>query len=132
MTGDWDITSEEQLEFDEIFAVAITLGIRNKKKKAEKVEKILECGTKAIKPLLYTVECYIADLSRSEEQIDRRTDFVSDIIVQIGPKAIATLNEIAHNGDVNIYINDLAREIIKKIRDEYQINLVVSQTQNFI
>ena len=24
--------------------------------------KILECGTKAIKPLLYTVECYIADL----------------------------------------------------------------------
>jgi hypothetical protein len=88
----------------------------------------LNCWTasKAIKPLLYTVECYIADSSRSEEQIDRRTDLVSDIIVQIGPKAIPTLIEIAHNGNVNFYINDLAREIIKKIWDEYQINPVVS------
>lgn len=39
MTGGWGITSEEQPKFDEIFAVAITLGIKNKKKKAEKVEK---------------------------------------------------------------------------------------------
>jgi hypothetical protein len=46
MSGSWGITPEEQPEFDEIFAVAITLGIRNKKKKAEKVEKILECCTK--------------------------------------------------------------------------------------
>jgi len=67
-----------------------------------------------------------------DEQIDRRTDLVSDIIVQIGPKAIPTLIGIAHNGYVNIYINDLAKEIIKKIGDEYQINLVVSQIQNFI
>jgi hypothetical protein len=29
-------------EFDAIFAVAITLGIRNKKKKAEKVKSILD------------------------------------------------------------------------------------------
>lgn len=32
MSGDWNISSEEQPEFDDIFAVAITLGIRNKKK----------------------------------------------------------------------------------------------------
>ena len=57
---------------------------------------------------------------------------VSDVIVQIGPKAIPTLIEITHNGYVNSYINDLAREIIKKIGDEYQINLVVSQIQNII
>ena len=36
MSDGWGITSEEQPEFNEIFAVAITLGIRNKKKKAEK------------------------------------------------------------------------------------------------
>ena len=35
MLGDWGITSEEQPEFNDIFEVAITLGIRNKKKKAE-------------------------------------------------------------------------------------------------
>ena len=35
MTGGWNITPEEQPEFNDIFEVAITLGIRNKKKKAE-------------------------------------------------------------------------------------------------
>jgi|LGVF01.2.fsa_nt_gb hypothetical protein len=37
MLGNWGITLEELPEFDTIFAVAITLGLRNKKKKAEKV-----------------------------------------------------------------------------------------------
>jgi HEAT repeat protein len=119
MSGGWGITSEELPEFNEIFGVAITLGIRDKKKKAEKVKKLLEWGTKAIKPLLYTVECYIADSSSSDEQIERRADLVSDVIVQIGPKAIPTLIEIAYNGNVNI--NELAKEIIKKIGDKYQI-----------
>ena len=40
MLGGWGITLEQQPEFDEIFAVAITLGIRNRKKKAEKVKKL--------------------------------------------------------------------------------------------
>ena len=126
MTGGWGITPEEQPEFDEIFAVAITLGIRNKKKKAEKVAKLLDKGSTAIKPLLYTVECYIADSSRSDEQIDRRTDLVSDVIIQIGPKAIPNLSEVAHNGNVSIFINDLARWLIKKIGDEYQIEQIQS------
>ena len=121
MSGGLGITSEELAEFNEIFEGAITLGIRNKKKKAEKVKKILDWGTKAIKPLLYTVECWIADPSRSDEQIDRRADLVSEVIVQIGPEAIPTLIEIAYNWNVNIYINELAKEIIKKIGDEYQI-----------
>jgi hypothetical protein len=121
MSSGWGITPEELPEFDEIFAVAITLGIRNKKKKAEKVKRLLDWGTKAIKPLLYTVECYVASSSSSDEQIDRRADLVSDVIVQIGPKAIPTLIEIAYNWGVNIYINDLARWLIKKIGDEYQI-----------
>jgi hypothetical protein len=90
MSGGWGVTSEEQPEFNEIFGVAITLGIRDKKKKAEKVKRLLDWGTKAIKPLLYTVECYIADSSSSDEQIERRADLVSDVIVQIGPKAIPT------------------------------------------
>jgi HEAT repeat protein len=111
---------------------AITLGIRNRKKKAEKVKKILEWGTKAIKPLLYTVECYIADSSSSDEQIDRRADFASDVIVQIGPKAIPTLIEIAHNGNVNIFINDLAMWLIKKIGDKYQIEPIKSILKNDI
>jgi len=81
MLGRWGIAPEEQPEFDAIFAVAITLGIRNKKKKAEKVKRLLEWGTKAIKPLLYTVECYIAYSSSSDEQIDRRADLASDVIV---------------------------------------------------
>ncbi|NQE45223.1 hypothetical protein C5S31_04275 [ANME-1 cluster archaeon GoMg2] len=38
MPGGWGITPEEQPEFDEIFAVAITLGIRDKKEKVEKVK----------------------------------------------------------------------------------------------
>ena len=109
MTGGWGISPEEQPEFDDIFAVAITLGIRNNKKKAEKVAKILDKGTTAIKPLLYTVECYIAVSSSTDDQIDRRADLVSDVIVQIGPKTIPTLIEFAHNGNVNIYIIDLAR-----------------------
>ena len=67
-------------EFDDIFAVAITLGIRNKKKKVEKVEKILDWGTKAIKTLLYTVECYIADSSCSDEQMHRSADLTSEVI----------------------------------------------------
>jgi len=46
MTGGWGITPEELPEFDEIFAVAITLGIGNKKKKAEKVKKIKKIGDK--------------------------------------------------------------------------------------
>ena len=121
MSGGWGITSEELPEFNEIFEVAIALGIRNKKKKAEKVKKLLDWGTKAIKPLLYTVECYIASSSSSDEQIDKRADLASDVIVQIGPKAIPTLIEIASNCHVNIYINDLARWLIKKIGDEYQI-----------
>ncbi|KAF5429149.1 hypothetical protein C5S39_09425 [Candidatus Methanophagaceae archaeon] len=121
MTGGWGISPEEQPEFDDIFAVAITLGIRNKNKKAEKVAKILDNGTAAINPLLYTVECYIAVSSSTDDQIDRRADLVSDVIVQIGPKAIPTLIEIAHNGNVTIFINDLARRLIKKIGDEYQI-----------
>jgi hypothetical protein len=119
MSGSWGITSEELPEFNEIFGVAITLEIRDKKKKAEKVKKLLDWGTKAIKPLLYTVECYIADSSSSDEQIERRADLVSDVIVQIGPKAIPTLIEIAYTWNVNI--NELAKEIIKKIGDEYQI-----------
>jgi len=85
------------------------------------VAKILDWGTTAIKPLLYTVECYIAASSSTDDQIDRRADLVSDVIVQIGPKAIPTLIEIAHNGNVNIYINNLARWLIKKLGDEYQI-----------
>jgi hypothetical protein len=36
MLGGWGITPEQQPEFDAIFAVAITLGIRNKKKKQKK------------------------------------------------------------------------------------------------
>ena len=115
MTGGWGISPEEQPEFDDIFAVAITLGIRNNKKKAEKVAKLLDWGTKAIKPPLYAVECYIVVSSSTDDQIDRRADLVSDVIVQIGPKAIPTLIEIAHNGKVNIYINDLARWLIKEI-----------------
>jgi hypothetical protein len=35
MSGSWGITPEEKPEFNDIFEVAITLGIRNKKKKAE-------------------------------------------------------------------------------------------------
>jgi len=124
MTGGWGITPEEQPEFNDIFAVALTLGIRNRKKKAEKVAKLLDKGTAAIKPLLYTVECYIAVSSSTDDQIDRRADLVSDVIVQIGPKAIPTLIEIAHNGNVNIFINDLARWLIKKIGDEYQIEQI--------
>ena len=46
MSGGWSITPGEQPEFDEIFAVAITLGIGNKKKKAEKVKKIKKIGDK--------------------------------------------------------------------------------------
>jgi hypothetical protein len=122
MSGGWGITSEEQPEFNDIFEVAITLGIRDKKKKAEKVKRLLDWGIKAIKPLLYTVECYIADSSSLDEQIERRADLVSDVIVQIGPKAIPTLIEIAYNWNVNI--NELAKEIIKKIGDEYQIESI--------
>jgi len=36
MLGDWSITLEELPEFDTIFAVAITLGLRNKKKKQKR------------------------------------------------------------------------------------------------
>jgi HEAT repeat protein len=132
MLGGWGITPEEQPEFDEIFAVAITLGIRNRKKKAEKVKKLLEWDTKAIKPLLYTVECYVADSSSSDEQIDRRADLASDVIVQMGPKAIPTLIEIAHNGNVNIFINELAMWLIKEIGDEYQIEPIKSISKNDI
>jgi hypothetical protein len=42
MLGDRGITAEDLPEFDAISAVAITLGIRNKKKKAEKVKSILD------------------------------------------------------------------------------------------
>jgi len=105
--------------------VAITLGIRNRKEKAEKVANLLDWGTTAIKPLLYTVECYIAISSSTDDQIDGIADLASDVIVQIGPKAIPTLIEIAHNGYVNIYITDLARRLIKKIGDEYQIEQII-------
>ena len=71
MTGGWGISPEEQPEFDDIFAVALTLGIRNRKEKAEKVAKLLDWGTTAIKPLLYTVECYIAISSSTDDQIDK-------------------------------------------------------------
>nr|QNO56742.1 hypothetical protein HGIILDEE_00031 [Methanosarcinales archaeon ANME-1 ERB7] len=37
MSGGMGITSEEQPEFNEIFAVTITLGIRNKKQKRGKI-----------------------------------------------------------------------------------------------
>lgn len=86
--------------------------------------ELLDWGTKAIKPLLYTVECYIADSSSTDDQIDRRADLAADVIVQIGPKAIPTLIEIAHNGNVTIFINDLARGLIKKLGDEYQIEQI--------
>jgi len=36
MTGGWGISPEEQPEFNDIFAVTITLGIRNKKKNRNK------------------------------------------------------------------------------------------------
>jgi len=68
----------------------------------------------------------MGDSSCSDEQIHRRADLASKVIVQIGPKAIPTLIEIANNENVNIYVNDLAKEIIKKIGDKNQINLVVS------
>ena len=86
--------------------------------------KLLDWGTTTIKLLLYTVECYIADSSRSDDQIDRRADLASDVIVQIGPKTIPTLIEIAYNWNVNIYTNELARGLIKKIGDEYQIKQI--------
>jgi hypothetical protein len=46
MSGGWGITPEQQPEFDAISAVAITLVIRNRKKKAEKVKKIKKIGDK--------------------------------------------------------------------------------------
>ncbi len=67
MTGGWGISPEEQPEFNDIFAGAITLGIRNNKKKTEKVAELLDKGTAAIKTLLYTVECYIADSSSTDD-----------------------------------------------------------------
>jgi hypothetical protein len=42
MLGNLGISSKEQPEFDAISAAAITLGIRNKKKKAEKVKSLLD------------------------------------------------------------------------------------------
>lgn len=118
LLGDWNVNKDEWKDFNEIFDVAITIGIRNRKKKAEKVKKLLDWGKKSIKPLLYTVECYIEDESSTDDQIDKRADLVSEVILQIGPKAIPELTEIAENCGVNVYINELAEDLIEKIKDK--------------
>lgn len=41
MSGDWDISPGEQPEFDEIFEIAITIGIRNKEKKKVYISDVI-------------------------------------------------------------------------------------------
>ncbi len=51
----------------------------------------------------------------SDDDIDERTEDVSDIILQIGKDALPDLNYLATNGSCNMYVNDWAQELIFKV-----------------
>jgi len=106
--------SKEEIErFHEVFDIAITLRDRHKKRRLAKMQKLVEYGRMAVRPLLYSMECYYIDTDdRGTEEMEER---VSEVILNIGPEAFPVLVEEAYNGNILITVNEFAREMIWKI-----------------
>jgi len=102
-------------EFDAIFDVTNKLLSKRKSIREKAAGDIVKNGKNAVRPLGYLLEC-CARSAMSDEELDALAEEVGNILVKTGTDALPDLKDFAENGDCNIYVNEVAQEIIFKIK----------------
>ncbi len=117
-----DMSDEEMAKFNTIFDIAITIRDRNKKRRAEKMRKLVDYGRLTIRPMLYSLRCYYANDESTDEQIEEMEEKIGTVMLKIGINAIPILVEEAYNGSILTSLNDFAVFMIWKICKENDIS----------
>ncbi len=114
------IRNEKELsDFHEVWSSICAYVWGKWKVKVEKGEKeILKLKIKAVKPLLYAIECEISNDKATDEDVDKVAEKVSRLIQKIGADAIPDVEYIANHPSANVYVNEFAKELCSKLKDD--------------
>ncbi len=109
------IKIEDEKEFDEILDLAQGLFSRRKTKRESAVNELVRLGTKAVRPLVATIEYAIWDHDMSDDEINAHAERVSEVILKIGKDALPYLEDFATSEECNLYVNEWAQDMIFRV-----------------
>lgn len=79
-------------------------------------DELVGMGKKAVRPLVYTLECAI-HRDASDDELHELSMDVEDILVKIGEDALPDLEDFVTNGSCNMYVNEFAQDAIFKVME---------------
>jgi len=101
-------------EFNAIFDIAGKLFSRRISDREKAAKKLDSMGRKAVRPLVYTLECGIQG-DMHDDDFDALSEEVEDILIKIGKDTLPDLEDFVTNGSCNMYVNEFAQEAIFKV-----------------
>lgn len=102
-------------EFNEILDIAIRAVSRIKSRRAEASDELTLLGAKAVRPLVYVIECWLCSPHASDKDIDRCAERVAEVILKIGKPALPDLEDFAVGEQCNLYVNSWAQDMIFQV-----------------
>jgi len=98
-----------------ILNIAFKAVSRIKIRRADASDKLTLLGAKAVRPLVYVIECWLCSLHASDDDIDRCAERVAEVILKIGKPARPDLADFAVSWHCNKYVKCWAQDIIFQV-----------------
>ena len=108
---------ESEREFDELFKVAMALKSSNNEKRDQSIDKLADVGEKAVRPVLYAVECDAAYCDDDPEVYDKFNNACFEVMRRIGEPTVPILERFITDENVDEMVNVFAQEAIFKVLD---------------
>lgn len=102
-------------EFNRVFDIAAKAVSRIKRRRTEASDELTRLSVKAVRPLAYVVDCWVSSSHASEDEVDRCAEKAGEVIMRIGEAALPVLEDLAVNGNCNLYVNSWAQEMIFRV-----------------
>ena len=107
--------NEDDKEFKEILEIACGLFSKRRTKRENVADKLVQLGSKAVRPLVCTIEFAIQDNDMADDDLNEYANLVSEVVLKIGRDALPELEDFATNGKCNIFVNGWAQDTIFKV-----------------
>lgn len=104
----------EEDEFYDIVNVARKLFSERISVREKAAQTLVKIGKKAVRPLVYVLECGVSS-DMSDEELNDFADEIENILVKIGENALPDLEDFAANEECTLYVNQCAQEAIFKV-----------------
>ena len=106
---------EDENEFNRIFDIASGLWYKQKKRRDQCVDQLVEMGVKAVGPILHVVEEDASSDDESAEEYDNFNKACLNAVKRIGKPALPILKKYIMEDSANIEVNTFAQEAVFEI-----------------